>query len=91
MRWQLILEEFFPEVIDIKGSKNIIADVLRCLDKIDNLYNTYNYNKVEPTLEKLSKNFALNKEDLLHLISFKTTMRFQLLESPADTYLTDQP
>ena len=37
MRWQLILEEFSPELIYIKGSKNIVADALSRLDKIDNL------------------------------------------------------
>ena len=33
-------------------------------------------NKVEPTLESLSENFALNNEDVFHLTSFKTIMRF---------------
>ena len=37
MRWRLILEEFSPELIYIKGSKNIVADALSRLDKIDNL------------------------------------------------------
>ena len=35
MRWRLILEEFSPELIYIKGSKNIVADALNHLDKID--------------------------------------------------------
>ena len=79
MRWRLILEEFSPEPIYIKGSKNIVADALSCLDKIDYLNkssNKTNYNKVESTLESQSENFALNKEDVLHPISFKTIMRF---------------
>ena len=65
MRWRLILEELSLEIIYIKGSKNIVADALSCLEKINNLNNTstnfYN-NKVQPTLESLSENFALNKE-----------------------------
>ena len=82
MRWRLILEEFSPELIYIKGSKNIVADALSRLDKIDNVNNTSsnntnNNNKVEPTLESLSEHFALNKEDVLHPTSFKTIMRFQ--------------
>ena len=88
MRWQLILEEFSSELIYIRGSKNIVADALKCLNKIDNLNNTNinfnynnnnnnNYNKVEPILESLWKNLALNKEDVLHRTSFKNTMRFQ--------------
>ena len=58
MKWRLILEEFSPKLIYIKGSKNIAADALSCLDKIDNLNNTnsnYYNNKVEPTLESLSE------------------------------------
>ena len=43
------------------------------------LYHTIfsNNNKVEPTLDSLSENFALNKEDVLHPTSFKTIMRIQ--------------
>ena len=42
-----------------------------------NYSNFNNNNKVERTLESLSDNFALNKEDILHPTSFKTIMRFQ--------------
>ena len=28
MRWRLLLEEFGPELVHIKGSKNIVADAL---------------------------------------------------------------
>ena len=48
-----------PELIFLKGSKNTIADTFIRLGKIDYLNNTNsNNNKVEPTLESLSKNFA---------------------------------
>jgi len=33
LRWRLILEEFSPELIYIKGQNNVIADALSCLDK----------------------------------------------------------
>ena len=77
MRWRLVLEKFSPELIYIKGSKNIVADALSCLDKIENVNNELNYNtnKVEPTLESQSKIFALNKENIFHSNSFKTIMR----------------
>ena len=75
MRWRLNLKEFSPELIDIKGSKNIVADAPSHLHKIGNL-NKKN-NKVNPTLESLSHNFALNKEDVLHITTFKTIIRFQ--------------
>ena len=71
MRWRLILEEFGPELIYIKGSKKLVADALSRLDKVDNVNNTNsNNNKNEPALESPSENFALNKEDVLHPTSF---------------------
>ena len=74
MRWRLIREEFSPELIYSKTSKNIVADALSRLDKIDYLNKDNaesNNNKVESTLESLNENFALNKEDVLHPTSFK--------------------
>ena len=38
---------------------------------------TNDNSKVEPTLESLNENFALNNEDISHCTSFKTMMRFQ--------------
>ena len=77
MRWRLILVEISLEVIYSKGSKNIVADTLCCLDKIDYLsYNSNNNYKVEPTSVSLSEYIAYNKEDVLHPTSFKTIMRF---------------
>ena len=67
MRWRLILEEVSSEQIYVKSSKNIVADALSRLDKIDNLNSIYSNKKVEPTLRSRSENFALIKEDILHL------------------------
>ena len=54
MRWRLTLEEVSPELIYIKGSKNIVADALSSLDKKGNINNANsNNNKVEPFLESL--------------------------------------
>ena len=83
MRWLLILEEFTsPELIYIKGSKNIVADALICIDKIDNpnksSTNSKDNKKIESILDSLSENFFFNKEDVLHPTSFKTIIRFQL-------------
>ena len=51
MRWQLILEEFSPKLIYIKGSKSIIADTLSRLGNIDvlnknNINNNNNNNTI---------------------------------------------
>ena len=40
MRWRLILEEFSPELIYIKGYINFVVDALSRLDKIDYQNNT---------------------------------------------------
>ena len=71
----LCLEKLSLRLIYTKGSKNIVADARSRLDKIYNLNNINN--KVEPTLESLSENLALHKEDVLRHTSFKTIMRFQ--------------
>ena len=56
MRWQLNLEEFYLEVIFMNGSKkNVADDALSHMDKIDNVDNEMNDNKVELTLDSLSK------------------------------------
>ena len=36
MRWRLILEEFSPELKYIKGTHNVVADALSCLDFNEN-------------------------------------------------------
>ena len=81
MRWRLTLEECNLELIYINGIKNIVADALSRLDKIDNLNNkNTNHNKnnkVLPILQNLRKNFAFNKEDVLHSTGFKTIVRFR--------------
>ena len=97
MRWRLTLEKLTPQLIYIKGSKNTVADALSRLDKIDNLNNTRssndynNNNKVEPTLESLSKHFALSKEDILHLTSFKTIIRVQQKDKSLIEIAKDKP
>ena len=69
--------EFSPEIIYIKGSKNFFVYVCIHLDKRDDENNNNDNHNVEPTLESLSENVALNKEDILHPTSSKTVMGFQ--------------
>ena len=67
MSWQLIIEDFSPKLIHIKGFNNIVADALSRLDKIENLNNINSDNKkVESFLENQSETFALKKEDDVH-------------------------
>ena len=60
------------------------------IDNIDNL-NNYNNNKVEATLESLSKNIILNKEDVLYLTTFQSIMRFLKKDKPIIEIATEKP
>ena len=90
MRWQLLLKDISPELFYIKGCKNIVADALSRLDKIDNL-KTDEYSKVEPTLESLSENFALNNKGISRPTSFITIMRFQQQDTSLVEFSTEKP
>ena len=39
MRWRLFIEEYSPELRFIKGNKNIVADALSRLEKLDQTFN----------------------------------------------------
>jgi hypothetical protein len=60
LRWRLILEEYGPELIYIKGDHNIVADALSRLD-IDTPH-------VDPTnlhaMHYLAEHFGLDNDDL---------------------------
>jgi len=58
LRWRLVLEEFSPELVYIKGENNVIADALSRLDKVDSK------KEKKPKLEKLAELYALDDEDL---------------------------
>ena len=75
MRWRLILEEFSPELVYIKGSKNVGADALSRLEleEVDN--------DVPSTLDGLAEHYGLEKDDLpktAHPTKYKTIMSHQL-------------
>jgi hypothetical protein len=57
MRWQLILEEYSPELLYIKGSRNIVADALSRLDLEPKF-------KSQQTLNYFSEAFGLEDKDL---------------------------
>ena len=90
MRMRLILEEYSPELIYIKGSENIVADALSHLDKIDNV-NNENNNKIESSLESLREHFAFKNENILHPTNFKTIMRFQQKDKSLIDNAKDKP
>ena len=65
MRWRLIIEEFSPELIYVKGQNNIIADALSRLN-IDETSseNDSKNNTSKPSLNELAKHFGLEDDDL---------------------------
>ena len=68
MRWRPILEECNPELTYIQGSKIIAADVLSRLDRVDT------NSPIKPNMPSLAEHFSLEKEDILHLVNYKTIM-----------------
>jgi hypothetical protein len=60
MRWRLIIEDFSPELIYLKGQTNLVADALSRLELAteepinDDMHNIY----------YLADNFGLDDEDL---------------------------
>ena len=55
MRWRLAIEEYSPELIYIKGEKNVVADALsRLATKEDPL----------PNIEFISDQFRFDDKDL---------------------------
>ena len=57
MRWRLILEEYGPELIYVKGENNVVADALSRLNLITNT-------TLSPDLDKMAEHFGLDDEDL---------------------------
>ena len=60
-----------------------MTHVLSSLDKLDKI--------VETTLNILSESFKLNNDDILHLTSFKTIMRFQQKDECLIIIFKEQP
>ena len=56
MRWRLILDEYGPELIYIKGENNVVADALSRLDLQPTTLLT--------TLETMAKHLGLDDDDL---------------------------
>jgi hypothetical protein len=58
MRWRLILEEYGPELVYVKGEHNVVADALSRLEL------TIDTNPSKPTLNYMSEIFGLSKDDI---------------------------
>ena len=71
MRWRLILEEYGPELIYVKGNKNIVADTLSRLELV------VAKEKISIDVQALAEHFALKKKDVpeeAHPTNYKTIM-----------------
>lgn len=81
MRWRLIIEEFGPELIYIKGTNNIVADALSRLDMLPNTPNIQKHE--EHLLFSMSENYA--SDDLpsdAFPLQYKYIEKFQLKDKP---------
>ena len=58
MRWRLILEKYNPELIYIKGSKNILPDALSRLDIVDTPHPVYD------NIKSVNEHYGLEDEDI---------------------------
>ena len=54
MRWRLLLEKFGPEIVYIKGTKNVVADALSRLPKQGDIVDD-----VEAVLPTVKKNLTV--------------------------------
>ena len=82
MRWRLLLEEYGPEILYIKGHKNVVADALSRLPKqgdiVDDVDAVLPFVPVEPTV------FPVNLKTIHeHQVSDRS-LRRRLKTNPAD-------
>ena len=56
MRWRLILEEYSPELIYVKGKNNVVVDALSRLD--------LKPATIEPSLDQMAELFGLDDNEL---------------------------
>jgi hypothetical protein len=57
MRWRLILEEYGPELIYVKGEHNVVADALSRLDLLTTP-------PLSANLEQMAEHFGIDDDDL---------------------------
>ena len=72
MRWRLAIEEYSPELIYIKGEKNVVADALSRLATKDTPL---------PNIEYIAEQFGFDDKDLtedMYPLSFQTLSDFQV-------------
>jgi RNase H-like domain found in reverse transcriptase len=93
MRWRLILEEFSPELIYLKGDTNIVADALSRLELLPSATPPH----IMHDMHYLADHFSLDDDDLpadAFPLQYKTIAQhqnlqkelFQKLKSHSNTY-----
>ncbi len=76
MCWQLILEEFGPELNDVKGETNVVADALSCLNITTSPLQDQESKSI-PDLHHSAELFGSNNEDITYPLSFETISQHQ--------------
>ena len=76
MRWRLILEEFGPTLIYVKGTNNAAADAMSRLELVENNVND-NQSDI-PSIHQMSDCFGLDEDDLEKLpFTYNSLLRHQ--------------
>ena len=85
MRWRLILEEFGPELIYLKGEKNIVADAISRLNLMNGEEDVLP--PVPPSLHSMAHTFGLDVTDDPESTSTPVTFKNLLLHQQKDKTL----
>jgi hypothetical protein len=78
--WQLIVEEYGPNIVYLPGKHNIIADALSCLPKLSDPHDESTF------LEEI---FALDKKIDAFPIEFNVISKAQLANNKIQWYITN--
>jgi hypothetical protein len=79
-RWQLIVEEYSPKIVYLPGKRNIIADALSCLPKLNDLHDESTF------LEEI---FALDEQTDTFPIAFDVISKEQLADNKIQWCITN--
>ena len=82
MRWRLLLEEYGPEIVYIKGPRNVVADALSRLPKQGDIVE--DVNTVMPFVQKDKDIFPIKLEEIQERQEVNRSLRKRIRDNPKD-------
>ena len=82
MRWRLLLEEYGPEIVYIKGPRNVVADALSRLPKQGDIVE--DVNTVMPFVQKDKDIFPIKLEEIQERQEVDRSLRKRIRDNPKD-------